>query len=339
MRIKSSIQNVSLVDSLTWQEILANTVRDTESLCQLLEIDRHSLPDNHPLLQQFPVRVPTPYLARIRKGDPEDPLLLQVFPDAAEAAEVPGYVTDPLLESEVNPKPGILHKYEGRALLVATSSCAIHCRYCFRRHFPYSDNHSGKQGWKESLEHIKADSSIREIIFSGGDPLTLPDSYLAWFLDELDSISHVTRIRFHSRLPIMIPQRISTDFCELLANSRFQTILVLHSNHAQELDEEVVMACRKLTTSGVTLLNQSVLLRGINDDVDALAALSERLFAAGILPYYLHLMDRVAGAAHFAVDDAQAKILMRNLQSVLPGYLVPKLVREEPGQPSKTPVM
>lgn len=339
MSIKSPIPHVSLVDSLSWQEILANTVRDTETLRQLLEIDRLSLPDNHPLLQRFPVRVPTPYLARIRKGDPRDPLLLQVFPDAAEAADVPGYVTDPLLESESNPKPGILHKYDGRALLVATSSCAIHCRYCFRRHFPYTDNHSGKQGWKESLEYIRADSSIREIIFSGGDPLTLPDSYLAWFLDELDNISHVTRIRFHSRLPIMIPQRITTAFCELLANSRFQTILVIHSNHAQELDEEVDLACRRLKSSGVTLLNQSVLLRGINDDAHVLAELSERLFSVGILPYYLHLMDPVSGTAHFNVDTPEATKLLGDLQGVLPGYLVPKLVREEPGKPSKTSIV
>ena len=339
MRIKPSIEHAAHIDSLPWQEILANTVRDTESLCQLLEIERHSLPDNHPLLQQFPVRVPSPYLDRIRKGDPGDPLLLQVFPDAAEAAEVPGYVADPLLESESNPIPGILHKYEGRVLLVATSSCAIHCRYCFRRHFPYSDNHSGKQGWKESLEYIRADSSIREIIFSGGDPLTLPDSYLAWFLDELDSIRHVIRIRFHTRLPIMIPQRITTALCKLLANSRFQTILVIHSNDAQELDEEVDMACRKLKSSGVTLLNQSVLLRGINDNVPVLAELSERLFSAGILPYYLHLMDPVSGAAHFNVDTTEATKLMGKLQSVLPGYLVPKLVREEPGQPSKTSML
>jgi EF-P beta-lysylation protein EpmB len=322
-----------------WQEILANTIRTTDKLCRLLEIDRQALPDTHPLVRQFPVRVPAPYLAKIKKGDPEDPLLQQVFPDIAEANEAPGYSADPLQESAHNPQPGILHKYKGRALLIATSSCAVHCRYCFRRHFPYSDNPPGKEGWKTSLDYIRQDTSIQEVIFSGGDPLTLPDSYLQWYLYEISTIPHVTRIRLHTRLPVMIPQRINKRLCELLENSRFQTILVLHSNHPQELDDDTNSACQALKAAGVTLLNQSVLLRGVNDDADTLIRLSERLFADGVMPYYLHLMDRVEGGAHFTVSDHDAGRLLAAMQQNLPGYLVPKLVREEPGKKSKTVVL
>jgi len=321
-----------------WQDILANTVNDAGELARLLDLDLQALPADHPLLSGFPVRVPTPYLARIRRGDPADPLLRQVFPDLQEAIEHPGFGPDPLAEADCNPRPGILHKYHGRALLVATGSCAVHCRYCFRRHFPYADNVPGKAQWQASLAYIGQDESISEVILSGGDPLTLPDIYLDWFYTELAAFPHITRIRLHTRLPVMIPQRITDTLCNILANPRFQTILVLHSNHAQELDSEVNAACQRLAGAGVTLLNQSVLLKGINDDVAALAELSERLFQAGVLPYYLHLLDRVTGAAHFEVTAEDADRLMTQLRNRLSGYLVPTLVREEPGAGAKTPV-
>ena len=332
------MSHLALQQQSSWQEVLASTITDTAELCRLLDLDLACLPEGHPMLQQFPLRVPTPYLGRMEKGNPFDPLLMQVFPAHAESLEPPGYSADPLQESAANPKPGILHKYEGRALLLVTSSCAIHCRYCFRRHFPYQDNLPGKQHWQESLAYLAEDKSISEVIFSGGDPLSLPDKYLDWFFEELAKIPHIHRIRLHTRLPIMIPQRITSALCQLLANPRFQTILVLHSNHAQEFDQEVDRACESLRKAGIVLLNQSVLLKGINDSCEALKALSERLFQAGILPYYLHLLDRVSGAAHFEVSEEKARALVAALQKSLSGYLVPKLVRENPGESSKTPI-
>ena len=330
-------QTLALKQQSSWQELLAGALTDVPTLCRLLGIDSQALPAGHPLLANFPLRVPAPYLARIEPGNPQDPLLLQVFPAAAEALPAPGFSDQPLEEERANPAPGILHKYHGRALLLVTAGCAINCRYCFRRHFPYQDNLPGRQAWQDSLDYIKEDTGITEVIFSGGDPLTLPDRTLAWFLDALAAIDHVQRIRVHTRLPIMIPQRVTDELCRILANPRFRTILVLHSNHAREFDADVDAACARLKTAGLTLLNQSVLLRGVNDSVVALQALSERLFAAGILPYYLHLLDRVTGAAHFDVLEAQAQDLMAGLRGVLPGYLVPKLVREIPGAAAKMP--
>ncbi len=332
------MSQLALHQQLSWQEILAATPIDSAELCNLLALKLDCLPAEHPLLKQFPLRVPAPYLRRIEKGNPADPLLLQIFPGTDEALLAPGFSADPVGESEANPRPGILHKYEGRALLLVTSSCAIHCRYCFRRHFPYEENNPGKEHWRESLAYLKQDSSISEVILSGGDPLTLPDKYLAWFMDELAEISHIRRIRIHTRLPIMIPQRVTPDLCKLLANPRFQTILVIHSNHAQEFDDEVDAACFALKKAGISLLNQSVLLKHINDSSEALVALSERLFKAGVLPYYLHLLDRVSGAAHFDVPEETGKALIKALQAQLPGYLVPKLVREIPGEEAKTPI-
>ena len=319
-----------------WQQLLTGAISDPLELCRLLDLDLKTLPPGHPLLSKFPVRVPGPFLSRIERGNPTDPLLLQVLPATAEADTVPGFTNDPLEETDYSPAPGILCKYDGRALLLVTSSCAIHCRYCFRRHFPYSDNRLGKQQWQKSLAWIEENTNITEIIFSGGDPLTLPDDYLEWFLETLAGFSHVERIRIHTRLPIMIPQRVTRSLCRILANPRFRTILVLHSNHAQEFDEHVDSVCAMLKQSNVVLLNQSVLLKGINNSCDALSDLSERMFAAGVLPYYLHMPDKVAGSTHFYVDEHEALTLVRQLQAGLPGYLVPRLVQEVPGEASKT---
>ena len=331
------LHTIPLKQTGSWQELLVNTIKDSAELCRLLDLDLAALPAGHPLQAQFPVRVPLPFLGRMAKGDPFDPLLLQVFPAMAEASPEPGFETDPLGEAASNPAPGILHKYDGRALLLVTAACAIHCRYCFRRHFPYQDNLPGKQHWQDSLAYIGADTSITEVILSGGDPLTLSDNYLDWFYRQLADFEHVRRIRIHTRLPVMIPQRVTDNLCRVLANPRFQTIVVIHSNHAREIDDAVINACLALKSAGLTLLNQSVLLKQVNDSADALAALSERLFEAGVLPYYLHLLDRVAGAAHFDVPERQARDLMAALRDRLPGYLVPKLVREQAGAAAKTP--
>lgn len=322
----------------TWQDQLSDLVTDPMELLQLLNLHPEQLNLSAEALQNFPLRVPRPYLERIKPGDPRDPLLLQVLPSAAELLSVPGYSSDPLQENAVNTHPGLLHKYAGRVLLITTQSCAIHCRYCFRRHFPYSDNRPGREQWGATLDYIASDTSISEVILSGGDPLATSNTYLKWLIEALAGIPHLQRLRLHTRLPIMLPDRVDSTLLNMLGAWKGQVVVVLHSNHAQELDGQVDAACRRLQEQGIVLLNQSVLLKGINDTVSALAELGERLFAAGVLPYYLHMLDKVAGAAHFAVDEAQALQLMDGLRARLPGYLIPRLVRELPGASSKTPL-
>lgn len=321
-----------------WQEQLADLVTDPQELLALLGLDAVQLDLAPEALCDFPLRVPRPYISRMRRGDPADPLLLQVLPLGAELLEVPGYSADPLQEQDANAVPGLLHKYAGRVLLITTQSCAIHCRYCFRRHFPYADNRPGRAQWQEALDYIAADPSIVEVILSGGDPLATSNTYLGWLLGELGRIPHLRRLRLHTRLPLMLPDRIDRGLLELLAAWQGQVVLVLHANHAQEFDAEVDAALGRLRAGGVQLLNQSVLLKGINDSADVLCELSERLFAGGVLPYYLHQLDKVAGAAHFAVPDARALQLMDELRSRLPGYLLPRLVRETAGDSAKMPL-
>tara|TARA_R110000772_G_scaffold196899_5_gene307653 strand:- start:7470 stop:8297 length:828 start_codon:yes stop_codon:yes gene_type:complete len=265
----------------------------------------------------------------MQKANPLDPLLLQVLPQANELTDYPGYTLDPLAEIQFNPIPGILHKYAGRILLMPTSSCAIHCRYCFRRHFPYSDNRPDKRQWLQSLQYIRDDSSIIEVILSGGDPLAISDKHLEWLLEHLSAIPHLQRVRIHTRFPVVIPQRITQKLCDLLSRFQLRFILVLHSNHAQELDNDVSTACTRLKDAGVDLLNQSVLLKGINDNPEVLCNLSERLFTCGVRPYYLHMLDKVKGSGHFEVSLARAQNIMTELRASLPGYLVPTLVQEE----------
>ena len=250
-----------------------------------------------------------------------------------------GFTEDPLQESQVNPQPGLLHKYHGRVLFIATGSCAIHCRYCFRRHFPYQDNNPGRAGWQQALDYIKNDSTIEEIILSGGDPLTVPDGQLHWFISELESIPHLQRLRFHTRLPIVLPQRVSDLLVRMLTQSRLQSIMVIHCNHAQEIDTEVANSLQRLRNAGIAVLNQSVLLAGVNDSAASLIALSKRLFEYGVIPYYLHLLDPVAGAAHFQVPLETAKMLHREMQHTLSGYLVPKLAQEVAGEKAKMLVL
>lgn len=325
----------------TWQEQLADLVTELPDLLATLQLEAGQLHAagldvSEAALRQFPLRVPRPYLARMKPGDVHDPLLLQVLPQASELLAVPGYVLDPLGEAPANKHSGLLHKYAGRVLLIATQSCAIHCRYCFRRHFPYADNRPGRAQWQESFDYIAADASVSEVILSGGDPLASSNTYLQWLIDNLLAIPHVTRLRIHTRLPIMLPARVDSALLQMLGRRRQQVVMVLHANHAQEFDADVDAACARLRTEGVLLLNQSVLLKGINDDADVLAALSERLLAAGVLPYYVHMPDKVQGTAHFDVSDSAAHELMQALHARLPGYLVPRLVREESGKPGKT---
>jgi EF-P beta-lysylation protein EpmB len=332
------LRTIPLQTTPTWQEQLADLVTDPAELLSILQLTADAVGLSTKALQSFPLRVPKPYLARIKPGDPQDPLLLQVLPANAETVIHPGYSNDPLGELNVNQTPGLLHKYAGRVLLIVTSSCAIHCRYCFRRHFPYSDNRPGREQWQASFDYIEAHPDIQEVILSGGDPLATSNAYLKWLVEKLLAIPHVRRLRFHTRVPIMIPARVDTALMQLLGNRKQQIVMVLHANHAQEFDADVDSACARLRAGGIHLLNQSVLLAGINDSSAALCALSERMFAAGVLPYYLHMLDKVSGAAQFAVQLATAKALISTMQATMPGYLVPRLVQEEAGMTSKTPL-
>lgn len=329
----------SLKSPLSWGQLLQQSITDPVELLNLLQLPMSLLEGAESAWQGFKLRVPRGFVARMEVGNPADPLLLQVLPIAKELDIHPGFSYDPLKEASPNPIPGLLHKYHGRVLLTATASCAINCRYCFRRHFPYKENNPGFNQWQQALDYIRADNSIKEVILSGGDPLLLSDAQLANFLQRLEMIPHVTTLRFHSRIPVVLPERITSDFAKHLQHSRLHSVMVLHCNHAKECDASVAAAMATLKHAGVTLLNQSVLLKGVNDHVDTLQALSERLFEIGVLPYYLHVLDKVHGSAHFYLSDPEALALMKQLTAKLPGYLVPKLVRETPGELNKTMVI
>lgn len=317
-----------------WRRALAEAITDPVQLCSELDLDPALVCTTAAL--GFGLRVPRGFVARMRRGDPHDPLLLQVLPQGAESAPAPGFTLDPVGDLTSRAAPGVLHKYHGRALLVATGACAVHCRYCFRRHFPYADDSALHGGWSAALAHVQADASIAEVILSGGDPLSLSDRRLAQLTDALHRIPHVRRLRIHTRYPVVLPERIDAGLLAWLERTDLQTVVVIHANHAQEIDATVAAACARLAGAGAALLNQSVLLAGVNDSVEALAQLSEALFAMKVLPYYLHVLDRVQGAAHFEVDEARALALHGELAARLPGYLVPRLVREIPGEPAKS---
>lgn len=319
-----------------WQGILAQAVREPQELLQLLKLTEHPLAQQACIDKQFPLLVPRTFIQRMRSGNADDPLLRQVLSVADEQLSVQGYTQDPLDEQASNVSPGLIHKYHGRVLLIAASGCAVNCRYCFRRHFPYADNRVGRQQWHSALNYVAQDSSISEVILSGGDPLLLGDEQLSELLEQIAAIGHVKRLRIHSRLPVVIPQRLTAELMQLLSQSRLRTSLVLHINHAQELAPEHLGSLAQYRAAGITLLNQTVLLKGVNDDEQTLCQLSETLFDYGVLPYYLHQLDRVQGAQHFALTDERVFALYRHMQAHLPGYLVPKLVREEAGKSSKT---
>ena len=315
----------------TWQQALSGAITDISALYDCLEIKAIHSDAINQAQQSFALRVPREFVARMEKRNLHDPLLLQVLPQAIEMQKTPGFSTDPLSENQKNPVPGLLHKYPNRVLLTLTGACAINCRYCFRRHFPYADNIPGRTNWDRALSYISQNKNIEEIILSGGDPLVLKDHLLAEFVAQLEKIPHVERLRIHTRLPIVIPQRVTNEWIAWMTQSRFQMIVVLHCNHSNEIDDSVLNALKRLRESSITLLNQSVLLKNVNDDASVLVNLSKRLFQAGVLPYYLHLLDKVDGAAHFEVSAEKAKQLMAEIKKQLPGFLVPKLAREVPG--------
>lgn len=321
-----------------WQRTLAQALTDPGALLERLELPASLLPAAQRATALFPLRVPEPFLARMYPGDVADPLLRQVLPLGAEAATRRGYVADPLAEADAQVVPGLLRKYPGRALLVTTAACAVHCRYCFRRHYPYADSHAGGSRLDAALAELRQDPTLHELILSGGDPLTLPDARLADLAARAAEIAHLHTLRLHTRLPVVVPERVDGALVAWLARTRLRTVVVIHANHAREIDAGAAGAVQRLRGAGATVLNQAVLLAGVNDSAQALTDLSARLFQAGALPYYLHLPDRVAGTAHFAVGERRARALVAAVRARLPGYLVPRLVREVPGLASKQPI-
>lgn len=321
-----------------WLLQLADVITDPDELLHILQIDSdETLLAGREAKRLFALRVPRAFVARMEKGNPDDPLLRQVLTSSQEFIAAPGFSTDPL-EEQHSVVPGLLHKYRNRALLLVKGGCAVNCRYCFRRHFPYADNPGNKRNWQRALDYIAAHPELDEIIFSGGDPLMAKDHELDWLLAQLEAIAHVKRLRIHSRLPVVIPARITDTLAARFAHSSLQILLVNHINHAREIGDEFRTGMAALRKAGVTLLNQSVLLRGVNDNAQTLADLSNALFDAGVMPYYLHVLDKVQGAAHFMVSDEEARRIMRELLTLVSGYMVPKLAREIGGEPSKTPL-
>ncbi len=319
-----------------WRVQLQGAYRDAGSLLRALDLAPAEVNLSEAAAAEFALLAPLPYVSRMRRRDPQDPLLRQVLPIAAEESRTPVDLLDPVGDLARTRAPGLIHKYAGRVLLIATGSCAVHCRYCFRRHFPYSEELAARDDWRAALTLIAADNSINEVILSGGDPLSLSTAKLRSLTDRLAGIRHIRRLRLHTRWPVVLPDRVDAELVAWLQSLPWPTTVVIHANHGNEIAADVRDACGRLRVTGATLLNQSVLLAGVNDDAAQLQRLSEALFAAGVLPYYLHLLDRVAGAAHFAVPRERAQGLIAELRAQLPGYLVPRLAQEIAGEPSKT---
>lgn len=317
-----------------WQALWRDAIRDPRELLRLLGLDADAARLSDAAAAQFPLRVPAGFAARMRHGDPDDPLLRQVLPRVEEEARVPGFALDAVGDGDARAGRGLLHKYAGRVLLVATGSCAVHCRYCFRRHYPYGEDSAAAGGWREAIDYLAA-HDVEELLLSGGDPLSLATGKLDELTHGLRGIPHLRRLRIHTRLPVVLPERVDDELVRWLRALPWPVAIVLHANHPAELDDSVAAACARLRATGATLLNQAVLLHRVNDDADVLVALSARLFECGVLPYYLHQLDRVQGAAHFEVGDAAARALHAELHRRLPGYLLPRLVREVAGEPGK----
>ena len=332
--LASSPDNASPLHSGRWQRDLASAYRQGSELLRFLGLNPDQL--STAAAQDFPCLVTKHFAAQMRPGDPMDPLLRQVLPIEDETRRAPGFGIDPVGESQAQCAPGLLQKYQSRALLVSTGACAIHCRYCFRRHFDYQQTSYGGQWWQTAWQHINADTAIDELILSGGDPLILSDKQLTEIIEAFSTIPHLRRIRLHTRIPVVLPSRVDAGLLDCLRSSKLPIVCVVHANHANEISVEVRQSLRALADSGVRLLNQSVLLRGVNDKAQVICDLSHALFESGVMPYYMHVLDPVAGAAHFLVPDAEAQSLMRDVQKKLAGYMVPRLVREEPGAYSKT---
>jgi EF-P beta-lysylation protein EpmB len=322
---------------IPWQQELSASQWSADQLAQRLNLPSEQLATIRRAAAAFPIRATESYLQRIEPGNLDDPLLRQILPTAAEGETVEGYHTDPVGDHAAMRPGGVLQKYHGRALLITTAACAIHCRYCFRRHYPYSE-HSYQFNQQQTIRQLASDPALQEVILSGGDPLMLSDARLATLLEQLEALPQLTTVRLHSRIPVVLPSRITRALVERLQQSRLQVVVVIHCNHPNELDRSVAGALQQLQRAGVTLLNQSVLLQGVNDQLETLQQLSHKLFRFGVLPYYLHLLDRVSGSHHFDLPEAEARSLYRQLQASVPGYLLPRLVREIEGAASKTPI-
>ncbi len=322
----------------SWQEAIADGVSSLAELLSMLELEPEQLSVSTDAARQLRLRVPRGFVARMRPGDPDDPLLRQVVPTIAELGEARGFVDDPVADGAASPLSGVVHKYRGRLLLLVTGACGIHCRYCFRRHFPYAEASLGAEQWGLTLGYVRGDPTLTEVILSGGDPLSVSDRRLARLAASLAGIPHLQRLRVHTRMPVIVPERVDDELLGWLAGGRLRPIVVLHVNHPREIDTAVRRAVSRMADAGITLYNQAVLLAGVNDRIETLCQLSETLFDAGVQPYYLHLLDRVRGAAHFEVSEPRARELARGMASRLPGYLVPRVVREIPGAEAKVPL-
>lgn len=328
-----------LYQEANWQSQLSDLITDPQELLQLLQLSPDQLLSGALLASQaFKLRVPRAFASRMQLGNPLDPLLLQVLPHHLELEDHPGFVTDPLGEEQANQQPGVLHKYKSRFLLTLTGACAVHCRYCFRRHFPYQENLPKNEDWINIKQYLESQPDINEVILSGGDPLTLSNRKLKTWIERLESVPHLKFLRIHSRVPIVIPNRIDEELLSMLKNSRLRIILVVHSNHASELDDLTCKQLYQLVQHQITVLNQAVLLKGVNDSAQVLIDLSYRLFDAGVMPYYLHVLDKVKGAHHFDLPAEHINEIYTEVLANLPGYLVPKLVREIAGEKNKTPL-
>ena len=337
MSIKPVSQPINLHSD--WKTELSHCVNSIDELLNQLGLKAEDLNATEQAATEFSIKVPQSFVQLMEYGNPNDPLLKQVLPITSELQVDNNFSTDPVDESSFNPVPGIVHKYRNRVLMIISPNCAINCRYCFRRHFPYDENRQSKQQWLKALDYLKTKPEINEVIFSGGDPLAANDHFLRWLTAEIESIQHIKRLRIHTRLPVVIPSRVDDQLLNWLGNTRLKPTLVLHINHANEIDEALGQGVDRLKKSGITVLNQSVLLKGINDNSDQLISLSEKLFDAGIMPYYLHMLDPVQGASHFDVSMDRAVEIFRQIQTELPGFLVPKLVQERAGERSKSLIL
>lgn len=323
-----------------WRSLLDAAITDPKQLLRALDLDPELLPQMVAGHHLFKIKTPKSYLQRIKKGDPSDPLLLQILPQAEEVTLKPAdYCSDPVGDLDASPVPGLIHKYNNRALLITSPACAIHCRYCFRREFPYRNAVTSGDHWQQTMDYLTDNPQIIEVILSGGDPLTLADEQLAELAKQLVSIPHLKTLRIHTRLPIVLPERIDKTFLTWMEKLPIQTVMVVHSNHPNELNQQVGEALVAAANAGIALYNQTVLLQNINDDAEILASLSRKLFDFRVQPYYLHLLDKVNGAAHFDVDIERSRKIYQQLASLLPGYLLPRLVQDLPGRPAKTIVV
>ncbi|MEM1243765.1 MAG: EF-P beta-lysylation protein EpmB [Pseudomonadota bacterium] len=324
-------------NTTSWQKQLSQMITDPAVLIDTCGLDAELTAKACEVAKQFPLRVTQAYISKIKYGDSEDPLLKQILPlDLELQSDDEAAPSDPLQEAQFNPVPGLLHKYKNRVLFTLTQNCAIHCRYCFRREFDYDTNTPALNQWQAAFAYIAERENINEVILSGGDPLTLKDNHLGFFIEKIQAIKHVKRVRIHTRVPVVLPDRIDMAFLDLIKTIKLPLIMVMHVNHPNEIDSRFTAICQQLRKHNVVLLNQSVLLKNINDDAQVLIKLQEKLFSASVLPYYLHILDKVKGTKHFFVAETKAKQLIKQLQAELPGYLVPRLVREDAFAESKT---